>query len=256
VEWVFGTWFVCTLWSSIGLMSTPPNNWDTSDFIGSEGFAPSRPVPNQHQENQHVALNEPTPLEHQSQPEPKAKNRSWLPVVFIVAFVSIVAFIAYKVFLPSTEDKLFTTESTGEQQTPLPPPRAVVVPDSTPSTNGLPLTTPVDSVAEPSPPGALQTSERKNIPAIAKEKGVNTMQANEKAGVFVVQVFSSTNKDDALEWQNRLMSDNIQGVYVAEQTIRDERWYRVRFGNYPTLREAQNQAARFGYPTAWIARLR
>lgn len=81
----------------------------------------------------------------------------------------------------------------------------------------------------------------------------NTDEAN---AVYTVQIYASPSESDAKEWLNVLKTKNIEGVYISPQKIRDQIWYRVRFGTFNSREEARRAALRLGFNQTWIDRVK
>ena len=94
----------------------------------------------------------------------------------------------------------------------------------------------------------------KETKEIKKELKKENEIKDEKA-VFTVQIYSSPSKEDAHDWLEKLKQKNIDG-FISEQMIRDVKWYRVRFGEFPTREEARSAAMRLGYSQTWIDRIK
>ena len=75
-------------------------------------------------------------------------------------------------------------------------------------------------------------------------------------GLFIVQVYASQSKEDALSWLEKLKEQDINDAFISEQIIRDEIWYRVRFGNFTNKNEALEKAAKLGYAQTWVDRVK
>jgi hypothetical protein len=80
-----------------------------------------------------------------------------------------------------------------------------------------------------------------------------TQQIN---GVFAIQVYASPSLIDAEEWLERLKNRGLVNPLLTSQVVRGQTMYRVRFGLYNSLQEAERDAARFGYAGSWVVRLR
>ena len=72
----------------------------------------------------------------------------------------------------------------------------------------------------------------------------------------MIQVFSSPSRADADQWVQRLRGKNVSDAYITEQQIKDQTWYRVRFGSFSTRQAAEAEAIRLGFKEPWIARIR
>lgn len=95
-------------------------------------------------------------------------------------------------------------------------------------------------------------------PITKKQTEVPVLPNTAQKGVseYVVQVFSSPSKDDAIEWLQLLRDRNVSGGYIAEQKIKGESWFRVRFGSFPSRNAAEDEAMRLGFRQPWVARIR
>ena len=74
--------------------------------------------------------------------------------------------------------------------------------------------------------------------------------------VYVVQVFSSPARDDAEEWLRILRSRNVRDAFIAEQRIKGDTWYRVRFGQFSKRQDAEHAALKVGVEQPWVARIK
>lgn len=77
-----------------------------------------------------------------------------------------------------------------------------------------------------------------------------------KNALYVVQVFSSPSRDDADEWLQILRERSVTDGFITEQKLGGEAWYRVRFGQYTTRKDAEAAAQQLGFSNPWIARVR
>lgn len=73
---------------------------------------------------------------------------------------------------------------------------------------------------------------------------------------YSVQVYSTLSKSDADEMVKKIKSMGVSSPYIVKQMIRDEVWYRVRFGNYPSKDEAKIVASKYGFSQVWIDRVK
>lgn len=81
-------------------------------------------------------------------------------------------------------------------------------------------------------------------------KGLN------KEGLFRVQIISTPSYDDAKDWLSKL---NDRGIYdgdISKKIIRDQTWYRVRFGNFKTYDEASEALNKAGFNGSWVDRVK
>lgn len=96
---------------------------------------------------------------------------------------------------------------------------------------------------------------------ISKSSEVNNKLAYPKKeksdeGLFIVQIYASQSKEDANYWLNKLKNQNINDAFISEQVVRDEIWYRVRFGSFNTKSEAMETASKLGYAQTWVDRVK
>ncbi|TAE31193.1 MAG: hypothetical protein EAZ92_03355 [Candidatus Kapaibacterium sp.] len=75
-------------------------------------------------------------------------------------------------------------------------------------------------------------------------------------GVFAIQVYASPSQADAEDWVERLRKRGFVNPSMSSQLIRGQLLYRVRFGLYNNLRQAEQDAERYGFAGAWVVRLR
>jgi cell division protein FtsN len=75
-------------------------------------------------------------------------------------------------------------------------------------------------------------------------------------GLFIVQIYASQSKEDANFWLKKLKEQNINDAFISEQIVRDEIWYRVRFGSFATKTEALETASKLGYAQTWVDRVK
>ena len=101
---------------------------------------------------------------------------------------------------------------------------------------------------------------KRNSTKEEKPKSIKVPKSNRKPesdiGLFTIQIYASPSKEDATEWLNKLQSESINDAFISEQMVRDEIWYRVRFGNFKTKQEAQAAALKLGYSQTWIDRVK
>jgi septal ring-binding cell division protein DamX len=71
-----------------------------------------------------------------------------------------------------------------------------------------------------------------------------------------VQVFASTNADDADEWNDRLRRKNVEDSRIEMIEKQGQLWYRVRFGRFTSRQEAEQIAQTMGFRNAWVNRAR
>ena len=48
----------------------------------------------------------------------------------------------------------------------------------------------------------------------------------------------------------------ISNAFITKQNLRDEVWYRVRFGNFSSKDEAKTTASKYGFSQIWIDRIK
>lgn len=91
---------------------------------------------------------------------------------------------------------------------------------------------------------------------INEEIPVQPERAKDEIGIYKVQVYSSLSYDDALEWLSRLKEMKVEDAIISEHKIRDQVWYRVRFGKFSTRAEARTAASQYGFSQTWIDRIK
>lgn len=108
----------------------------------------------------------------------------------------------------------------------------------------------------PSPP--VSESAERTDKSPSQESIRTTPPPTQSRGkeMYVVQVFSSPDRDDAQEQLELLRKKNISDGFVVEQKIRGQHWYRVRFGQYSSRDDAEEAAILNGFRSPWIARVR
>lgn len=101
-----------------------------------------------------------------------------------------------------------------------------------------------------------------STPTTARAKQASSASALERkqtqqiSGVFAIQVYATPSIADAEDWVERLKRRGMVNAMVTSQVVRGQMMYRVRFGLYNTLHEAERDAERFGYMGSWVVRLR
>lgn len=121
---------------------------------------------------------------------------------------------------------------------------------------------PVKKVKKDKPLVEANKTKKKEVKSGKNEKNkkVSIPKSNRKpdsdVGLFTVQIYASPSKKDAEDWLNKLKSDNINDAFISEQLVRDEVWYRVRFGGFKTKQEAQAAAQKLGYSQTWVDRVK
>ncbi len=116
---------------------------------------------------------------------------------------------------------------------------------------------------------SLDNVKKDNIKDIVKSESNSKFQENNKnlnvpypkkeksdEGLFIVQIYASQSKEDAMFWLNKLKKQEINDAFISEQIVRDEVWYRVRFGNFTTKTEALETASKLGYAQTWVDRVK
>ncbi len=99
-------------------------------------------------------------------------------------------------------------------------------------------------------------TKTKVLAEASASKQQSSMAKPSSSGLFSVQVYASPSMEDAEQWLNKLRQKKINGGFVSTQEVRGKKWYRVRFGSYSTMQEAEQMASQSGFGTAWVVRLR
>lgn len=89
-----------------------------------------------------------------------------------------------------------------------------------------------------------------------RSTAIEQQSAQQISGVFAIQVYATPSLADAEDWLERLKQRRMMNPIITSQVIRGQTIYRVRFGLYNSLQEAERDAARQGYTGSWVVRLR
>lgn len=95
---------------------------------------------------------------------------------------------------------------------------------------------------------SLQTNKNTNRP-------INTFSIVDDR-IYVVEVFSTPIKEEAEKWLLRLHTEKIYDGVIRTQKIRDEIWYKVRFGNFSNYEDAKLAILKNGIKNASIDRIK
>ena len=121
--------------------------------------------------------------------------------------------------------------------------------------NGKPQQAPelaaAERTTEPAP-----VEKKADIPKPEKRQQPTTRSSANNGQEWCVQVFASTNADDADEWNDRLRTKNVYDSRIEIVDRQGQTWYRVRFGRYSTRQEAEQSALSMGFRNAWVNRTR
>ncbi len=98
------------------------------------------------------------------------------------------------------------------------------------------------------------TPKKSNEPKNTNLVNTSFNEAEEK--LYVIEVFSSPIKEEAEKWLLNLHNQKIYDGVIRTQKIRDDIWYKVRFGNYSSYKEAKTAILRFGMKNARIDRIK
>jgi len=74
--------------------------------------------------------------------------------------------------------------------------------------------------------------------------------------VYTVQIYSTPSIEDAESWLRQLSTRQISEGYISTQKIREQTWYRVRFGKFATREEARAAAQKHGFAQSWVDRIK
>lgn len=144
-----------------------------------------------------------------------------------------------------------TKQPTKPASAPEAKPAATQVPTSTnPTTTKQSATATKEAPASSKPTTSAKPTRPSQSAALERQK---TQQIS---GVFAIQVYASPSIADAEDWVERLKQRGMVNAMVTSQVIRGQTMYRVRFGLYNSLRDAERDAERFGYVGSWVVRLR
>ncbi len=90
--------------------------------------------------------------------------------------------------------------------------------------------------------------------ARAEEKLPTFVPSDEE--VYTVQIYSTPSIEDAESWLRQLTTRQITDGYISTQKIREQTWYRVRFGKFATRDEARAAAQKHGFSQSWVDRIK
>jgi hypothetical protein len=116
-----------------------------------------------------------------------------------------------------------------------------------------PVNKPTTPVQQAPATASEQAQKKTTLTKPALEKFSSPAVGN---GVFAIQVYATPSQEDAEEWIERLRRRGLLNPMMSSQVVRGQVLYRVRFGLYNSLREAEREADRFGFAGAWVVRLR
>lgn len=91
---------------------------------------------------------------------------------------------------------------------------------------------------------------------VIKQEPKPQQEKQVKDELYIVQIYTSPSKDDAEEWLSKLQQKNISDGFISTQKVRDQIWYRVRFGSFKTRDDARAAAIKYGFSQSWIDRVR
>ncbi len=143
-----------------------------------------------------------------------------------------------------------TKQPTKPASAPEAKPAATKTPTGTNPTTKQSATTTKEVPVSPKPTTIAKQNRSSQPAALERQK---TQQIS---GVFAIQVYASPSIADAEDWVERLKQRGMVNAMVTSQVIRGQTMYRVRFGLYNTLRDAERDAERLGYVGSWVVRLR
>lgn len=258
-------------------MSTNDPNWSNDGFDSlDDGFMPrqtkaaepvsafQRPVP-------------PPPAASSSKTSSPRRAVIFLLLFFITAIGLVITWVARG---PESKEPKMTPKVTTETQQPerqpeqpngpvnqsQPEPEEIV---EAPQRQSVKPAAPIAAepkpakprnVAEVAKPATRASEPVKADPAqkeLARRQDVpSTRTSSNTEQEWCVQVFASTNPDDADEWNNRLKAKNIDDSRIEMVDRQGQLWYRVRFGRYSTKQEAEQIAQSMGFRNAWVNRAR
>jgi hypothetical protein len=128
-------------------------------------------------------------------------------------------------------------------------------PAGTPVLTGTNPTAKQPAATKEAPTSPKPTTSAKNTRP-SQPAALERQKTQQISGVFAIQVYASPSIADAEDWVERLKQRGMVNAVVTSQVIRGQTMYRVRFGLYNTLRDAERDAERFGYVGSWVVRLR
>lgn len=159
--------------------------------------------------------------------------------------------------IPPTDSQIVTTQAPSDLTSQSPDAESQAL-SATENTNPARTITrriavPHNEVATSSKPD-LDSPSPETVPAPSKQPPTrNSMSTDQE---WCIQVYASTNADDADEWEARLKSKNIVDSRIEVVDRQGQTWYRVRFGKFKTREDAEQLAMNLGFSNAWINRIR
>lgn len=168
----------------------------------------------------------------------------------------------------SSQNKPTTLAAKAQSATSQPQEKASPAAPTTKQTTDTKQTPPVSTTKQPNNQATKTTPNKQenSLPTttIAKAKqnqsspasALERKQTQQISGVFAIQVYATPSIADAEDWVERLKRRGMVNAIVTSQVVRGQMMYRVRFGLYNTLYEAERDAERFGYMGSWVVRLR
>jgi septal ring-binding cell division protein DamX len=145
-----------------------------------------------------------------------------------------------------------TKQPTKPASAPEAKPAATQAPASTNPTTKQATTASAAKTVPATKPTTTSAKPTRSLQSAALER----QKTQQISGVFAIQVYASPSIADAEDWVERLKRRGMVNAMVTSQVIRGQTMYRVRFGLYNTLRDAERDAERFGYVGSWVVRLR
>jgi len=171
--------------------------------------------------------------------KPAAKSRDPMNTIIVVVLAAVLLFAAYFVFTEYLNAPEQTASQTAEQQT--------LVPENPPAATERDIT----ESAEPEDPEPVQVPESENEPEPLDDTidevtttdpyGLYGELADTQGDLFTIVVHSLRDRGVADRTADELRQDGFR-ISVNERIVDGQTYYRVGIGQFPTIREAQQEA--------------
>ncbi len=93
------------------------------------------------------------------------------------------------------------------------------------------------------------------LPLPKEKPEVKIVEEKQQQFEYSIEVFSSTEPEDAIFWSTTLNKKGIN-AYIKIHRIRNVNFYKVRIGNFRSIEEATNFAKSLGFRNIWIDRVK
>jgi len=253
-------------------MSNNDPNWSDDGFDSlNDGFLSGKPAQAEPVSSYHV------PVPPPPTPPSTGKGSPRRAVLFLILFfITVVGLlITWVAKGPDSAGPAVVKQSTtpgseeqrAEQNTELPVPQPAQTVETTETVETVDTvrrsrSDAASTVAKSrAPKPATDSTAAENRDVTVKPRAEKPLQPSTRSTAsglqeWCVQVFASTNADDADEWNDRLRIKNVYDSRIEIVDRQGQTWYRVRFGRFSTRQEAEESALSMGFRNAWVNRIR